>query len=128
MTTTAPTATPFDVVLIEIKSLAERLDRIEKRLSLNVAKDAYTVEEAAERFGNAVFTVRQWANRGCIRATKTRGTGKRGTWRISAEELARVQEHGPSPERTFDNQAAGYRGCYRSVTGSSRPVAESSLN
>ena len=95
----------IELLLTEIKLLGDRLERMEKSLSLNVTKEAYTVEEAAERFGNAVFTVRQWCNKGHIRATKTRGIGKKGSWRISAEELARVQEHGPSPERTFDNHA-----------------------
>jgi excisionase family DNA binding protein len=93
----------------EMAEIISRLDRIEKLMTLNVVKEAYSVEDVAERLGNAIFTVRQWCNKGHIRATKTRGVGKRGSWRISAEELARVQEHGPSPEYTFDNHAEAAR-------------------
>ena len=80
-----------------------RLDRLEKQ---RVAKDAWTVDEAAERLGKSPYTVRQWANLGCIRAHKVRGKGRRGEWRIADAEVARVQAEGPSPERTFENSAA----------------------
>jgi excisionase family DNA binding protein len=84
----------------EIKS---RLDRIEKFHSLNISKEAYTVEEAAERLGRSPYSVRQWANLGCIKAHKVRGKGRRGEWRIPADEIARVTTEGPSPEGTFTN-------------------------
>jgi hypothetical protein len=91
---------PMDDTRTLLLEIVARLDRIEKRA---VTKDAWTVEEAAERLSKSPFTVRQWANLGCIRANKVRGKGRRGEWRIADAEVSRVQVEGPSPERTFDN-------------------------
>lgn len=93
----------FERVLGELTEMKSRLAQIEKTVSLNVTKEAYTTEELSERLGFAVFTIRQWANKGCIQAKKVRGKGRKGEWRFSPEELARITADGPMPERTFDN-------------------------
>jgi excisionase family DNA binding protein len=86
------------------RQILERLERIEKLQSLNVLKDGYSTDEVAERVRRKPFTVRQWANKGRIQAHKVHGSGPDGEWRVSADELARIQLEGPRPERTYDNR------------------------
>lgn len=75
-----------------------RMDRIEHRLNLNVEKEAYTVEEAAERLNRSPWTVRQWCNKCQVKdAYKVHGKGRTGEWRIPHEELIRLQNEGPLP-------------------------------
>jgi transposase len=82
-----------------LRELVERLDRIERRLELNVEKEAYTVEEAAERLNRSPWTVRQWCNKGQVEdAYKVHGKGRTGEWRIPHAELVRLQNEGPLPE------------------------------
>jgi hypothetical protein len=89
-----------DVVSL-LLAMGQRLERIEHKLEMNVEKETYTVEEAAERLGRRPWTVRQWCNLGQVRgAYKVRGQGRRGEWRIPHEELVRLQNEGPLPERT----------------------------
>jgi transposase len=87
------------------REILARLERIEKLQSLNIMKDGYAVEEVAERVRRKAYTVRQWANRGQIQARKVAGSGPTGEWRVSPEELARIQAEGPKPERTFNNHS-----------------------
>jgi excisionase family DNA binding protein len=94
------TADDTKTLLLDIVA---RLDRIEKR---SITKEAWTIEEAANRIGKSAYTVRQWANLGCIRATKVRGKGRRGEWRIADAEVARVQAEGASSDGSFANGAA----------------------
>jgi hypothetical protein len=91
-------------VVEQNRQILERLDRLEQAQSLSVVKEGYTTQEAAERLKRAEFTVRQWCNKGQVRARKVRGRGRKGEWRIAHDELIRVQADGPSPERTFDNR------------------------
>src|SRR5262245_51776350 len=55
---------------VEMQQTNERLDRIEKQMSLNVTKEAYTVEDIAEKCGKRPWTVRNWCNKDCIQAYK----------------------------------------------------------
>lgn len=91
------------------KEIIDRIFNIENAISLSREKEAYTVEEVAERTNRSVFTVRQWCNKGNIHATKVHGRGRQGEWRVSREELSRVEAEGPSKDRSFDNE--GRLGC-----------------
>jgi excisionase family DNA binding protein len=82
-------------------ALHERLDRIERAQSRSVVKEAYTTEEASEHLGRTSWTVRQWCNKGQVRAVKVHGKGRQGEWRIPHDELARIQAEGPSPVGFF---------------------------
>lgn len=84
--------------LVEMVSgMKEQLDRVERRVGVGVVKETYTTEEAAERLGRSEWTVRQWCNKGQVRARKVRGRGRKGEWRIPHDELVRVQNEGPLP-------------------------------
>jgi len=85
------------------QTLFERLERIEKRLSLSTVKESYTTQEVAERVGRSEWTVRQWANKGKVQAKKVHGRGRQGEWRIPHDELARLQNEGPKAPGTFPN-------------------------
>jgi hypothetical protein len=98
-----------EAVLVILRGMKEQLGWIEQRLGLSVVKDAYTPEEVGDRLPSkrTPWTVRQWCNRGQARAHKVHGKGRQGEWRITHEELLRLQNEGPLPEGTFDNRAAG---------------------
>lgn len=87
-----------------VVTLGERLDRIEKQLSMNVQKEAYTTDEIAERIGRSEWSVRQFCNKGQIQAKKVHGRGRAGEWRVSSQELLRIQRDGPLVPGSFDNQ------------------------
>jgi hypothetical protein len=99
-TVTQETSAHPDDVPTLLKELINRMERIEARLALSVEKESYTVEEAAERLDRKPWTVRQWCNKGQVKgAYKVHGKGRTGEWRIPHEELVRLQNRGPLPER-----------------------------
>ena len=69
----------------------DRLDRIEHKLQQGVVRDAYSVDQAAERLRMSPWTVRQACNKKRIAATKARN-GR--DWRIPHDELVRVEAEG----------------------------------
>lgn len=90
--------------------LEARLDRIEAALSnieqhvstKPLVKEFYTTAEVAAILGKRPFTVREWARLQRIPAQKTHaGHGIDAEWRISREELIRIQNEGllPIPSR-----------------------------
>lgn len=80
------------------QSVVARLDQIEHRLELNIEKEAYTVDETAERVGRRPWTVRDWCNKGQVpNAYKVNGKGRTGEWRIPHDSVARLQADGPLP-------------------------------
>jgi transposase len=93
-----------EVLLKQIGTLADRLDRIEIALSELVrqrtVRDWYSTDEVADILGKAEFTVREWARLGRIRAEKKgSGRGKYQSWVISHDELLRIQKEGLLPAR-----------------------------
>jgi hypothetical protein len=79
-----------------------RLERIERLLTQLVgrqpAKQWHTVEEFSQAVGKAPFTVRQWCNRGRIRAERSMTRcGRSRTWAISHDEYLRYQREGLLP-------------------------------
>jgi hypothetical protein len=83
--------------------ILERLARLEEAGRLSLQKEAYTAEEAAKRLGRRPWTVRQWCNKGQVRAKKVPGQGRTGEWRLPHDELLRVEREGPSREGSFEN-------------------------
>jgi excisionase family DNA binding protein len=80
-----------DGVLAMLARLDARLERVERQLQLGVAREAYTVAQAAERLNLSAWTVRQACNKGRIHGTKARN-GR--DWRIPHDELVRVEAEG----------------------------------
>lgn len=97
----------LDSQLREIIMRQERLELMLSELHASVAapaliKSHYTTAEAAELLHRKPFTVRQWARLGRIDAEKTHsGRGIDPEWRISKEEIVRIQNEGllPIPAR-----------------------------
>lgn len=87
----------------ETAKLAERLAAIEKllaelhaaQLATVPAKEYYTTVEAAKLLGKRPYTVREWCRLGRVRGEKAAfGRGLDEEWRISHDELVRVQNEG----------------------------------
>lgn len=99
------------------RSLTCRLERIEailtklegsvRELRSSVGersriKQSYSTAEVAAILGKRPFTVREWCRLGRIRAEKAHsGRGSEPEWRISHDELERIQNEGllPIPRR-----------------------------
>ena len=82
-----------------MKTIEERLERIESMLVALVERQQPQEWYAADAFsrivGRSVFTVREWARLGRIRARKKEsGRGAHAGWAISHEELQRYQREG----------------------------------
>lgn len=88
------------------QELLERMERLEDVHRVSLVKESYTVEEVAERANRRPFTVRQWCNKGQIKAEKIHGRGRQGEWRIPHEEVGRLQGEGPHPPGTYPNRSA----------------------
>lgn len=88
--------------MVELQVVLARLDQIEAKLDeiaeQRAAKEFYTTAEVAEIVGRAEFTVREWCRQKRIDAVKHKdGSGRKREWRVSHDELLRVQNHGPRP-------------------------------
>ena len=85
----------------ELEEILVRLSRIEELLTSQVTtpqKDWYSVPEAAEILGKAIWTVREWCRLGRINCKKrVSGRGISSEWSISAEEIKRIQNEGLFP-------------------------------
>lgn len=93
------------VTLIEAATsrLEERLAQLEglvqevrnAQQSSAPAKEYYTTAEAAQLLGKRPYTVREWCRLGRVRGEKAAyGRGLDEEWRISHDELVRVQNEG----------------------------------
>jgi len=81
-----------------------RLAKIEAMLTLLVqqktVKDWYTTAEVAQMVAKSEYTVREWCRLGRIHASKRQyARGAYPEWRISHEELIRIQNEGLLPIR-----------------------------
>ena len=72
--------------ITEIRDLLKK----QERLARTMEKKVYSVDEAAELTGYKAWTIRQGCNKGRIKGKK----GDDGRWRISHEEVHRLQEEG----------------------------------
>lgn len=91
-----PSPSASDALVVPLlMRIVERLDRIESRVAVSVLKETYTTEEVAKRLDKSEWTVRQWCNKGQAHAKKIHGRGRKGEWRISHDELVRLQNEGP---------------------------------
>ncbi len=87
-----------------LSQVKEKLDSLERRISANCVREWYTTEQAALHLTRSAWTIRFWCERGRCKAEKINfGRGRKGEWRLSHEELLRLESQGPAPERTFHN-------------------------
>jgi len=110
-TTTASRRTQSSAARIDVATLIQetcsrleaRLTRLEELLeamrgasvSTAPAKDYYTTAEAAQLLGKRTYTVREWCRLGRVNAEKAAfGRGLDEEWRISHDELVRIQNEG----------------------------------
>lgn len=93
-----------------VNELASKLVRIESVLSdlhelvtnRQTIKDSYTTQEVAKILNRKPYTVREWCRLQRVNADKAMcGRGCEEEWRISHEELVRIQNEGllPPPSR-----------------------------
>jgi hypothetical protein len=86
----------------QIASLREEMGEIKDLLKRQVAsetvKDWYSVNEVADRTGLSPWTIRQACNQGRIAAEKNPA----GRWRVSQEEVLRIQNHGLPKETSLE--------------------------
>lgn len=99
-----------DELRSQVAELAERLDQIthslcnlEKLLTTaRTIKEAYTTKEVAQILGKSAYTIREYCRLQRVSAFKAPcGRGAEDEWRISHEELTRIQNEGllPVPDR-----------------------------
>ena len=90
MTTQELNTTVAPDILEEIRQIKKQ--NLEILRLMRVARDRrwYNLQDAGERLGRAAWTLRQLCSRGKIRAEK----GEDGQWRISADELSRLEQEG----------------------------------
>ncbi len=94
----------------EICNLKERVAELEQviaelrdlLLTQKTVKESYDTKEVANILGRKPYTVREWCRLQRINAYKAQcGRGSEEEWRISHDELLRIQNEGllPIPER-----------------------------
>lgn len=90
----------------QLAMILHRLDLIEQKLEALVqslatqlhSKESYTTLEVARILGKRPYTVREWCRLQRVVAEKTwSGRGQDDEWRISLEELQRIQNEGLLP-------------------------------
>jgi hypothetical protein len=90
----------------QVSSLQDRLQRLEEAVSSLVelvrdqrtVKDSYTTVEVAKILDKKPYTVREWCRLQRVNAFKAMcGRGCEEEWRISHEELLRIQNEGLLP-------------------------------
>ena len=82
-----------------VAALAVLVSRVHDLITAKVVvKEFYTTVEAAHILGKRPYTVREWCRLGRVHAVKTHsGRGEGEEWRISHEELTRIQNEGLLP-------------------------------
>ena len=104
------TSSSRDVISGELGTLLDRMASMEETIcglrelicNQRQKKELYTTGEVATILGRRNFTVREWCRLKRIVATKAiSGRGSEKEWRVSHEELMRIQHEGllPAPER-----------------------------
>jgi len=96
----------LDVLVRLMGQIEERLQALEQRLDLvheavhirHSMKEYYTTQEAAKILGRRPYTVREWCRLARVHAEKAlSGRGIDEEWRISHDELTRIQNEGLLP-------------------------------
>jgi hypothetical protein len=85
--------------LARIEATAQACERMLSTLvQQRTIKDWYTTKEIATLLGKKEYTVREWCRLRRINSKKlSGGRGNEGEWRISHEELLRIQTEGLLP-------------------------------
>jgi len=87
---TSSNTTVASDILEEIRQIKEQNLEILRLMRRARDRRWYNLHDAGERLSRAAWTLRQLCNHGKIRAEK----GEDGQWRISADELARLEQEG----------------------------------
>jgi hypothetical protein len=78
-----------------LSMINERLESIERQLSVIKQKEFYTVDETATRLGYRPYTVREWCRQNKLPgAKKVHGKGRQGEWRIPYEAIVEIENGG----------------------------------
>lgn len=79
--------------------LSQQLLRVYEIVAAKVTvKDSYTTTELAHILNRRPYTVREWCRLGRVNATRTHaGRGEVEEWRVSHQELQRIQNEGLLP-------------------------------
>lgn len=93
----------FNTLVEGQERIIDLLGKLDSKLDLltrqRIAKDFYSVEEAATIIGRAEYTVREWCRLKRVHAVKRMtGRGKSLDWSIPHEELERIRNHGLLPD------------------------------
>ena len=93
----------LEEVLGRLEALESLTGEIRQAVSGSLPKrEAYSTKEVAEILGRKPFTVREWCRLGRVNAFKTdSGRGADDEWRISQDELLRIQNEGLLGTRQF---------------------------
>jgi len=83
----------------QLAVLSQQLCRVYELVAAKVVvKEFYSTTEAAQMLNRRPYTVREWCRHGRVNAVKTHaGRGEDEEWRISHEELTRIQNQGLLP-------------------------------
>lgn len=97
--------TEIDGRLCQIEAAIESL---RQQVSVqSIIKEFYTTAELAQILGRRPYTVREWCRLGRVNAEKAHsGRGLDDEWRVSHEELVRIQNEGLLAIQKFSRVAA----------------------
>jgi hypothetical protein len=77
-------------ILDELRQIKEQNLEILRLLGVVRSRRWHNMQDAAQRLDRSAWTLRQLCNHGKINAVK----GEDGQWRISADEMARLEQDG----------------------------------
>lgn len=95
------TQSDFDNLQAQLAQMSAML----ARAAPGPQKHSYDVDEVAEMFGKARYTVREWCRLGQCHAFKLRWgrSGRYEPWRLTAQEIERIRTGGLLPIDTGRN-------------------------
>lgn len=96
---TATIANRLERLEAGVAKLLDTLDAVRGLVTAKVVvKDWYTTNEVARILGRRPYTVREWCRLGRVNAARAHaGRGEVEEWRISHQELQRIQNEGLLP-------------------------------
>ena len=84
----------------DLQGILDRLARIEQLLSSSTVREAYTIEQVAERLKHSAYQVREWCRNGQVPGVKKIAGRGRGEWRILHDVLLRLESRNRRANRS----------------------------